>query len=112
MVYGIGMWLANIVFLPIAVFITYKASIDSGLFDSDRYRKGIRRIKSLLNVLKVLLLNNRVPYPLKDGGAKAAYSLIRGLAPPNVQLDCFFLNTKKHFLSQADIDQRFDFVIK
>jgi len=44
---GIGMWLANIVFLPIAVFITYKASIDSGLFDSDRYRKGIRRIKSL-----------------------------------------------------------------
>jgi len=63
-------------------------------------------------VLKVLLLNNRVPYPLKDGGAKAAYSLIRGLAPPNVQLDCFFLNTKKHFLSQADIDQRFDFVHK
>lgn len=41
----VGMWLANIVFLPLAVFITYKASIDSALFDSDIYRKLFRKFR-------------------------------------------------------------------
>jgi len=48
----IGMWLANIAFLPIAIFITYKASIDSGLFDNDMYRKVIRSIKSIFKRAK------------------------------------------------------------
>lgn len=48
----IGMWLANIVFLPIAIFITYKASIDSALFDSDIYRKLSRKIKQVIRGAK------------------------------------------------------------
>ena len=47
-----GMWLANIVFLPIAIFITYKASLDSGLFDIDVYKKVFRFVKSKLSFAK------------------------------------------------------------
>lgn len=47
--------------------------------------------------LKVLLLNNRVPYPLFDGGAKATHSLIEGILASDIELDLFFINTPKHF---------------
>ncbi len=41
-----GMWFAILIFTPIAVFITYKASIDSALFDADWYKRVIRKLKS------------------------------------------------------------------
>jgi glycosyltransferase involved in cell wall biosynthesis len=56
---------------------------------------------------KVLILNNRVPYPLKDGGAKASYSLITGLIASGLQVDLFFLNTKKHFVENEIITEIF-----
>ena len=39
-----GIWLANIVFLPIAIFLVYKAKNDSQLFD---FSSVFRRIISL-----------------------------------------------------------------
>lgn len=55
-------------------------------------------------MLKVLLLNNRVPFPLKDGGAVASHRLIEGLIErKDVQLDLLFLNTKKHYLPDDEI---------
>ena len=48
---------------------------------------------------KILLINNRVPFPLKDGGAMANHKLISGLLEAkDVDLDLFFLNTRKHYL--------------
>jgi lipopolysaccharide export system permease protein len=41
----IGMWIAPVVLLPVGIFLTYKASSDSGLFDMDTY---FIRIKKLL----------------------------------------------------------------
>lgn len=58
----------------------------------------------------ILLLNNRVPFPLKDGGAKATYSLIQGLVHREATVDCFFLNTKKHHQTQREVVKAFDFV--
>ncbi len=34
-----GMWLSTIILFPLAIFLTYKASTDSKLFDADFYRK-------------------------------------------------------------------------
>lgn len=37
-----GMWMASIILLPIGLFLTYKASTDSSLFDLETYSKSIR----------------------------------------------------------------------
>jgi len=48
----IGMWLSSAVLLPISIFITYKATTDSNLFNIDRYPNIINIIK---NITKLLL---------------------------------------------------------
>jgi len=42
-----GMWLASAVFLPIGIFLTYKATKDSSLMDTDAYKRILLRIKSI-----------------------------------------------------------------
>lgn len=37
-----GVWLSSFILLPVAVFLTYKASTDSRLFDADFYKKLFR----------------------------------------------------------------------
>ncbi len=44
-----GMWLASAVFLPIGIFLTYKATSDSPLMDTDSWKKLIVRITTLFN---------------------------------------------------------------
>lgn len=43
----LGMWLGLIVFFPLAIFLTYKASRDSQLFDADAYKSIAKRISAL-----------------------------------------------------------------
>ncbi len=57
--------------------------------------------------MKILLLNNRVPFPLRDGGAAATFGLIKNLRTQNVDLQLFFLNTKKHFVENKIIKEQF-----
>jgi lipopolysaccharide export system permease protein len=40
----IGMWLGLIVFFPLAIFLTYKSSRDSQLFDADAYKRIIKML--------------------------------------------------------------------
>ncbi len=40
-----GMWTATIILLPIGLFLTYKATKDSGLFDVDAYINFFRKFK-------------------------------------------------------------------
>ena len=41
----LGMWLSTILFFPLAIFLTYKASTDSKLFDADSYLRFFRKFK-------------------------------------------------------------------
>jgi lipopolysaccharide export system permease protein len=41
---AVGMWLSMYILLPLAIFLTYKASRDSQLFDADSYKRFIRKI--------------------------------------------------------------------
>ena len=41
-----GMWLATFVLLPVAAWLSYKATRDSQLFDRDLYRRWMYKIKS------------------------------------------------------------------
>lgn len=38
-----GMWFSSLVLLPIGIFLTYKATTDSGLFDKDAYIRFFKR---------------------------------------------------------------------
>jgi lipopolysaccharide export system permease protein len=43
---GIGMWMAIFVLSPIGLFLTYKATIDSALFDVDLYKNIFKKVFS------------------------------------------------------------------
>ncbi len=53
--------------------------------------------------MNILLLCNRVPFPIKDGGSIAIYNMITGLKQAGVHLDVFALNTVKDFLPISEI---------
>ncbi len=40
----VGMWMATLILLPIGVFLTYKATVDSALFDIDAYLNPIKKL--------------------------------------------------------------------
>lgn len=52
---AVGMWLAILLLTPLAIFLTYKASTDSALFDSELYKskieKGWNYLKKKLPIL-------------------------------------------------------------
>lgn len=53
-----GMWLSTFILFPVAVFLLYKATNDSNLFNADWYLVRLKRVKAL--VLKVIgILKNR-----------------------------------------------------
>jgi glycosyltransferase involved in cell wall biosynthesis len=62
-----------------------------------------------LKRLKVLVIGNRVPWPLKDGGAIATYNMLLGLSQLGVEIHFITLNTKKHFVEADTIQKAFSF---
>ena len=59
--------------------------------------------------MKVLVLGSRIPYPLRDGGAKASYQLLQILHSLNYEVTFFSFNTKKHFAKDELIKDKFSF---
>lgn len=59
--------------------------------------------------MKVLVIGNRVPWPLKDGGAIATYNMLLGLSQLGVEIHFITLNTKKHFVEADTIQKAFSF---
>ena len=53
--------------------------------------------------MNILLLCNRVPFPLKDGGSIAVYNMIMGLKNSGNIVDVFALNTKKDYLPISEL---------
>lgn len=48
----IGMWLSSYILFPIAIFLTYKSTNDSKLFNADSYKTYVKKIK--LNISKIV----------------------------------------------------------
>lgn len=59
--------------------------------------------------MKLLVIGNRVPWPLHDGGAIATYGMLRSLAENGAEVHFFTFNTKKHFAENATIEKHFGF---
>jgi lipopolysaccharide export system permease protein len=47
-----GMWLANLVLLPIGLFLVYKAMNDSQLFNKEVYFRGYQKLKAYVQRIK------------------------------------------------------------
>ncbi len=50
--------------------------------------------------LRILILTNRVPYPLHDGGALAMDALIRGYHQAGMQVSLLAMNTTRHVVNE------------
>lgn len=59
--------------------------------------------------MKILVVGNRVPWPLHDGGAVATYRLLEALSAQGNQLTYFTYNTQKHYVTEAKIQEHFSF---
>lgn len=44
---GLGMWLSSLVLLPICLFLTRKATVDSAMFSIDGYTQWFKKIKNI-----------------------------------------------------------------
>jgi lipopolysaccharide export system permease protein len=44
-----GMWMATIILLPIGIFLTYKATSDSSLFDINAYLAPVKKLVTKKN---------------------------------------------------------------
>jgi glycosyltransferase involved in cell wall biosynthesis len=54
---------------------------------------------------RVLMLLNRVPYPLNDGGAIAMYSALKGYYENGCRVHVLAMNTSKHYVQPEDIQK-------
>jgi glycosyltransferase involved in cell wall biosynthesis len=52
--------------------------------------------------MKILVIGNRIPWPIKDGGAMASYQLLKGYADSGAEVCFVTLNTRKHYLPEAE----------
>jgi polysaccharide biosynthesis protein PslH len=50
--------------------------------------------------LKTLVLLNRIPYPLNDGGAIGAFNFVKGYAEAGCEVTMLAMNTAKHFVPE------------
>jgi glycosyltransferase involved in cell wall biosynthesis len=57
--------------------------------------------------LKVLLLVNRVPWPIKDGGTLAHYNLLKGLSDAGCDITLAAMNTTKHHVDVKKLPTTF-----
>ncbi|MDQ3073804.1 MAG: glycosyltransferase, partial [Bacteroidota bacterium] len=57
--------------------------------------------------MRVLQLCNRLPWPLKDGGAIAMHQVTRGLHEQGVDVHLLSFNTKKHFVPDEELPPLF-----
>ena len=59
------------------------------------------------NSLRILILLNRIPYPLNDGGAIGAYNFVKGYAEAGCDVTMLAMNTSKHFVDLPTVERVF-----
>ena len=55
--------------------------------------------------MKILQVTNKVPYPVKDGGAIACMNLARGFSLLGHQVTILAMNTVKHHITLTEIPE-------
>ena len=63
--------------------------------------------KRMINPRKILILTNRVPYPLKDGGNLAMNAMIEGYHKSGWQVYLLAMNTSRHHIGHDQLQKLF-----
>lgn len=69
---------------------------------ADQYRIAV--------MMKILVLANRIPYPLHDGGNLAVTALLRGLKESGIYVHLLSMNTSRHWISEEKIQKEFGYL--
>jgi polysaccharide biosynthesis protein PslH len=56
---------------------------------------------------KILILTNRIPYPLRDGGNLAMNAMVEGYHAAGWQVYLLSMNTSRHYVEEAQLKQLF-----
>lgn len=59
--------------------------------------------------MNVLIIGSRVPWPLKDGGAIATFSMLEELSKQGMKVTYFTFNTRKHYVSKTYLKEKLHF---
>jgi len=57
--------------------------------------------------LRILILLNRIPWPLNDGGAIGSYHFVKGYADAGCEVTCLAMNTTKHYVNVNETEDAF-----
>lgn len=68
---------------------------------------GLQNYLKIKNLLKVLQICNKAPFPANDGSSIAIYNMAQGLIENGVKLHLLTINTKKHFKADAGVPEEF-----
>lgn len=60
--------------------------------------------------MHVVVVGNRFPWPLRDGGAQATYGMLQSLCRTGVEVTYFSFNTEKHWVNETVLAKEFDFI--
>ncbi|MCW3126793.1 MAG: hypothetical protein JWO03_2451 [Bacteroidetes bacterium] len=60
-----------------------------------------------ITILRILVLLNRVPWPLNDGGAIGTYHFVKGYADAGCEVVCLAMNTVKHHVDMGQTGDAF-----
>lgn len=55
--------------------------------------------------MRILIICNRIPYPLKDGGVKAIDQMIKGYVQNGHEVDLACINTSRHLIDISDLTE-------
>ncbi|MES2621606.1 MAG: glycosyltransferase family 4 protein, partial [Bacteroidota bacterium] len=55
--------------------------------------------------IRILVLFNRVPYPLNDGGAIGAFNFVKGYTEAGCTLTMLAMNTSRHFVEEGKVQE-------
>ncbi len=53
--------------------------------------------------MKILVLMNRIPFPLNDGGAIGSYNFVKGYAEAGCEVTVLTMNTTRHFVNPEEV---------
>ena len=57
--------------------------------------------------MRILVLLNRIPWPLNDGGAIGSYHFVKGYADAGCDVTCLAMNTTKHYVDLSTTGDAF-----
>lgn len=60
--------------------------------------------------MQIVVVGNRFPWPLRDGGAQATYGTLQALVKAGVSVHYFSFNTEKHWVEEEVLRERFGFL--